>query len=237
MHASSAWDNNTPTGYSGKNKPRKHLNTHTLRGLYAITDARLLAEKDFISPVSQALAGGARIIQYRDKSQQHAKRRQQAQALRALCTSHNALLIINDDVELAAMIKADGVHLGLDDADIAQARARLGGGAIIGVSCYNRYELAERAAEQNADYIAFGAFYPSPTKPAAVRAEPELIVRAKQQLAIPVCAIGGITLDNGAALVNAGADMLAVISGVFAADDITAKARSFAGLWADQNAW
>lgn len=212
------------------------MNTDTLRGLYAITDAQLLADNNFVDRVSQALAGGARIIQYRDKSRLHDKRQQQAQALRALCTQHNALLIINDDVELAHNVRADGVHLGLDDADISEARARLGANAIIGVSCYNQYPLAERAALQHADYIAFGAFFTSPTKPAAVKAEVDLILRAKQQLSLPVCAIGGITLNNAPPLLAAGADMLAVISDVFAAADITARAQCFAALWSDQDA-
>ncbi len=212
------------------------MNTDTLRGLYAITDAQLLADNNFVDRVSQALAGGARMIQYRDKSRLHDKRQQQAQALRALCTQHNALLIINDDVELAHYVRADGVHLGLDDADISEARTRLGTNAVIGVSCYNQYPLAERAAMQHADYIAFGAFYTSPTKPAAVKAEVDLILRAKQQLSVPVCAIGGITLDNAPPLLAAGADMLAVISDVFAAPDITARAQCFAALWSDQDA-
>ena len=207
------------------------MNSDTLHGLYAITDERLLTDNNFVTHVELALAGGARILQYRDKTQQHDKRRQQADALRALCSRYDALFIINDDVELAHATGADGVHLGRDDSDIRSARARLGAGSIIGVSCYNRFDLAEQAVSQHADYIAFGAFFSSPTKPAAARAGIDLILRAKQQLPIPVCAIGGINLDNGATLVDAGADMLAVISGVFAAPDITERARCFAALW------
>jgi thiamine-phosphate pyrophosphorylase len=207
------------------------LNTEPLHGLYAITDAQLLADSHFVEGVTQALEGGARIIQYRDKSHQLDRRLNQARALRTICTRHHALLIINDDVALAKQVHADGVHLGLDDSGIAQARAQLGADSLIGISCYNRFELAERAAFEGADYIAFGAFYDSPTKPAAVKAGIDLITRAKQQLDIPVCTIGGITLENAAPLVQAGADMLAVISGVFAARDITAQARHFSGLW------
>jgi thiamine-phosphate pyrophosphorylase len=146
-----------------------------------------------------------------------------------LCDQHRALLIINDDVALAKQVSADGVHLGIDDIDISEARTLLGADAIIGVSCYNHFELAEQAAAQNADYLAFGAFYSSPTKPAAVRAEVELLQRA-QTLNLPICAIGGITPENATALIEAGADMLAVISGVFAATDIRAEARRFATL-------
>ncbi len=179
--------------------------------------------------VAQALQGGARIIQYRDKSEDQQQRLQQALALRTLCDQHQAVLIINDDVALAKQVSADGVHLGIDDISVSEARAQLGPDAIIGVSCYNRFELAEQAAAENADYLAFGAFYSSPTKPAAVRAEIELLRRA-QQFKLPLCAIGGITHENAAALIEAGADMLAVISGVFAAADICAEARRFATL-------
>jgi thiamine-phosphate pyrophosphorylase len=205
------------------------LKRESLHGLYAITDEPLFAGRDFAACVEQALVGGARIIQYRDKSLDQAKRIQQAQALRTLCNQHQALLIINDDLELAKQVGADGVHLGSDDAEISQARAVLGAQAIIGVSCYNRFELAERAVQQNADYLAFGAFYASPTKPAAVKAELELL-RQAQRFDLPLCAIGGITLDNAAALIAAGADMLAVISGIFATADISTQARRFTTL-------
>ena len=200
-----------------------------LHGLYAITDARSFAGRDMDECVAQALQGGAHIIQYRDKSEDQQQRLQQALALRTLCDQHQAVLIINDDVALAKQVSADGVHLGIDDISVSEARAQLGPEAIIGVSCYNRFELAEQAAAENADYLAFGAFYSSPTKPAAVRAEIELLRRA-QQFKLPLCAIGGITHENAAALIAAGADMLAVISGVFAAADICAEARRFATL-------
>jgi thiamine-phosphate pyrophosphorylase len=211
------------------------LKHDSLHGLYAITDAPSFAGRDMIDCVEQALQGGARIIQYRDKSVDHETRLQQAQALRVLCRRYQTLLIINDDIALAKQVGADGVHLGIDDADIAEARALLGADAIIGVTCYNRFELAEQAAAQNADYLAFGAFYPSPTKPAAVRAEVELLRRA-QKFDIPLCAIGGITHENAAVLIDAGADMLAVISGVFATTDISAQTRHFVSLaWRTQS--
>ena len=180
-----------------------------------------------LTGVESALRGGARIVQYRDKSSDAGRRLDEAQRLRQLCNRHDALLLINDDVQLAADSGADGVHLGRDDPDIAAARRQLSAGALIGVSCYNEYALARRAAEQGASYIAFGSFHPSPTKPQALRAQPELLQRARRELALPTVAIGGISPENGAALVNAGADMLAVISAVFAAPDVEAAARAF----------
>ena len=148
-----------------------------------------------------------------------------------LCREHGAISIINDDVELAAEVGADGVHIGKDDAALSAARARLGQGAVIGMSCYNRLELALDAECQSADYAAFGAFFPSRTKPNAVFADIDLLREAKEKMNIPVCAIGGITAERAQTLVEVGADMLAVISDVFAADDIEAAARRFAQLF------
>jgi thiamine-phosphate pyrophosphorylase len=178
--------------------------------------------------VAAALRGGARLVQYRDKSDDNARRLDEATALAALCREQGALLLINDDVELAAASGAHGVHLGKDDVEIATARRRLPGDGLIGISCYNQLERARQAADQGADYVAFGSFFPSPTKPHAARAELDLLRCARLELSLPVVAIGGISPENGAALVRAGADMLAVISAVFAAPDITAAARAFA---------
>lgn len=201
--------------------------THELHGLYVITDDRRAGPRALCSAVSAALRGGARIVQYRDKGQDPARRLAEAQALAELCRAHRAVFLVNDDVDLAVAAGADGVHLGRDDADVAAARGRLPDSGLIGVSCYNRFETARQAAALGADYIAFGSFFPSPTKPAAVRAGPDLLVRARRELALPAVAIGGISPENGAALVRAGADMLAVISAVFAAPDISAAARAF----------
>ncbi len=199
-----------------------------LYGLYLITDDRREGPSALSAMVEAALRGGARIVQYRDKSSDPARRRAEAAALQALCRRHAVPLLINDDVELAAAVDADGVHLGRDDPDIDAARRRLGSDRLIGVSCYDRYELAEAAAARGADYVAFGSFFPSPTKPQAVRAQPGLLRRARRELALPTVAIGGISPENGAALVQAGADMLAVISAVCAAADVEAAARAFA---------
>ena len=196
-----------------------------LRGLYAITDAHVTDR--LARDVEQALRGGAAIIQFRDKSDDQVRRLQTAQALRELTRRHQALLIINDDVALAAQIEADGVHIGRHDAGLREARARLGAEAIIGISCYNQFELARQAVEAGADYIAFGRFYPSKTKPDAVPAGLDLLRRARQELDIPVVAIGGITVDNAAPLLEAGADMLAVVEGLFTQPDIRAATRQF----------
>ena len=176
-------------------------------------------------------AGGGRSLQYRNKSGDHRRRRQEAGQLATLCRQHDVPLIINDDVELALAIDADGVHLGRDDGDPQRTRARLGADRLIGVSCYNDFDRAVTAAAQGADYIAFGSFFGSPTKPQAVRATPDLLKRARRELSLPAVAIGGITPENGGALVRAGADMLAVITAVFDQPDVLGAARRFAHLF------
>lgn len=185
----------------------------TPNGLYVITDGS--TGDTLLSKVEQALRGGAAIVQYRDKTTDQARREQEAAALRSLCQQHHALFIINDDVALAKAVQADGVHVGRDDSALSAAREALGKAAIIGVSCYNQLELALSAAEQGADYIAFGSFFSSPTKPNAPRATLELLRQARQQLTLPICVIGGITLENAPDLLANGADMLAVITDVF----------------------
>lgn len=208
------------------------MSRHTpLHGLYAITDPALCPDETLASQVEQALEGGCRVVQYRDKSDDREKRRSQAGRLAALCRRHRALLIVNDDIELAREVEADGVHLGRDDPDTALARARLGGKAIIGVSCYDRLDLAVAAAAAGADYVAFGRFFSSRTKPGAVQAMPELLTRARAAIDLPLVAIGGITPENGAPLIAAGADMLAVVHGVFGQPDIRAACRRLSALF------
>ncbi len=203
-----------------------------LRGLYVITDSDLIAPGRLSSCVLAAILGGARIIQYRDKSRGADKRLWEARELGELCRAREVPMIVNDDVELAAAAGAAGVHLGKDDASVATARMRLGKQALIGVSCYNRLDLALEAAAQGADYVAFGSFFSSPTKRDAVRADIELLRRARSSLSLPIVAIGGITPGNGDALLAAGADCLAVISGVFGHTDVKAAARAYARLFA-----
>lgn len=195
------------------------------RGLYAITadtadTARLLMQVD------AALAAGAVWLQYRNKSADAALRRHQARALQPLCARHGVPLIINDDWRLAATIGADGTHLGEDDGALAEARAAMGGDAILGASCYDDLRRAQHAVRDGASYVAFGAFHPSPSKPAARRASLQLL-RDAASLGVPRVAIGGITADNAAPLIDAGADLIAVISGVFDASDPAAAVRAY----------
>lgn len=200
-------------------------------GLYALTpelaDTGLL-----VAQVAQAIAGGAAAIQYRNKLGAGTLRREQAMALRRLCTLHGATFIVNDDVDLAASVAADGVHLGRDDAAISLARRRLGAQAIIGASCYDSLAQAQRAVSAGADYIAFGSFFASRVKPEAARAHPSLLVAAKQRWQVPVVAIGGITAANAPALIAAGADALAVISALFDAPEIARAASALRAAFA-----
>jgi thiamine-phosphate pyrophosphorylase len=202
-----------------------------LHGLYSVTDERLIAPEQFPLTVEQILQGGSNIIQYRNKSHDNKLRQTQCLELRQLCNQHNALFIVNDDIELARQVNADGVHLGQDDCSISEARAQLGEEAIIGASCYNRFGLAQQAQKEGADYVAFGSFFTSTTKPDACAASIELLAQAKQHLSIPVCAIGGIDIDNAASVVNGGADMIAVISGLLTQPDVASAARELSAVF------
>lgn len=203
----------------------------TLRGLYAIADTSLIHEEMLVEKVALTLDGGARIVQYRDKGSDSEQREWQAVDLLHLCNSFQVPLLINDDVKLAAKIGAAGVHLGQNDMPASQARTILGSSAIIGVSCHDDLSLALQAEQDGASYVAFGRFFPSHTKPIAVQANPTIISDAKRRLHIPLAAIGGITPDNAPILLAAGADMLAVIHGIFAQGNIHAAASQFARLF------
>jgi thiamine-phosphate pyrophosphorylase len=203
-----------------------------LHGLFAITSAALCREPGRLTAaVEAALTGGARAIQYRDKEAGAAQRRATAKALLGVCRAHNALVIVNDDVELALAIGADGVHLGAADLPLREARRRLGGLATIGVSCANALERAAVAQDEGASYVAFGRFFPSTTKPAAPPAGLALLRQARARLHIPICAIGGVTPANARPLVEAGAGMVAAVEGVFGAADVAAAARAYARLF------
>lgn len=211
---------------------RRGSSTMPGTGLYAITNG---PRADLLEAARAALLGGARILQYRDKTDDMGRRLDEARELVRLCAVFDVPLIVNDDVELASASGAAGVHLGVDDDGMAAARARLGANAIIGVSCYDSLQRAHEAAGAGADYLAFGAFFPSPTKPNARRATPELLREAKK-FDLPIVAIGGITPDNGGPLIEAGADYLAAISAVFDAPDIRVAARRYTELFdTDQN--
>lgn len=193
------------------------------RGLYAITQTTGKTMAQVVAEVEAALQGGAVVVQYRDK--QPLEAHSLARKLLRVCHAHNAPLLINDDVELTLRVGADGVHLGRDDGDIASARQRLGGGAIIGVSCYNDLDRAKQAIAAGADYVAFGRFFTSGSKPLAAPANLETLKQARESINVPIVAIGGILPENGGQLLDAGADLLAVIGGLFDKDPKLAAER------------
>ena len=201
----------------------------SIKGLYAITPDELDTSV-LLSKVRAALSGGAEVLQYRNKLADAELRKTQAQTLRTLTREYGVTYIINDDASLALHVDADGVHLGGDDGSVAAARALLGTDKLIGVSCYNRRALAQQAELDGADYVAFGAFFASSVKPGAVVASVEMLQQVRPETKLPIVAIGGITVENGEQLLQAGADALAVISAVFSASDIEQTARQFSVL-------
>lgn len=201
-----------------------------IEGLYVVTDPALSGSV-LSDAVEHAIAGGASMVQYRQKDRRLPAYRDDAVELRKISRRHQTVLIINDNPLLAAEINADGVHIGRSDVTVAQARAVVGNDKIIGVSCYNDIELALRAEREGADYVAFGSFFSSSIKPDAVYAPIDLITRAKREMLLPVVAIGGIDQFNGSALIEAGADALAVISAVFAQSDIQKAAQALSDLF------
>lgn len=208
----------------------EHFPAARLRGLYAVTPdepdtARLLAL------AARVLAGQPALLQYRNKGAPPALRREQAQGLLALCRAAGVPLVINDDLALALEVGADGAHLGRDDGEPEAARRVLGAGRILGLTCYSEWDRACRGAAAGADYVAFGAMFPSSTKPEAPPAPFALVRRARDELGLPVAVIGGITLANAPQLLAAGADLLAVVSDVFAAPDPAARAAAYRALF------
>ena len=209
-----------------------------MRGLYAITPETLDTSR-LIEQVRDAIAGGATVVQYRSKLAGDDLAKLQAKALRQITRATGTLFVVNDNSELALSVAADGVHLGRDDADasaISQLRERCAiripsTRFLIGITCYNELKRAEAAVAAGADYIAFGSFFSSPTKPHAVKANPALIRAAKARFDVPIIAIGGITIYNAQQLISAGVDMVAVITSLFDADDIERRAREFANLF------
>lgn len=200
-----------------------------VRGLYAITDGAS-SPQALADQVVAWIAGGARVVQYRDKGADAGRRLAEAQVLRTVCRAAGVPLLINDDVALALAIRADGVHLGRDDADLRMARACLGSQALIGVSAYADLARAREAVALGADYVAFGRFFPSVTKPHAPPAPVALLRAARRALSVPVVAIGGITPENAGSLIAAGADLVAVIGGL-AGPDPQMRAQRYAALF------
>jgi thiamine-phosphate pyrophosphorylase len=201
-----------------------------IRGLYAVTPD-IAATADMLGKVEAALAGGARLLQYRNKTADAALRLEQARALATLCRRYGVPLIVNDHLDLALAVDAQGLHVGAEDGPVARARERLGPGRLLGVSCYRSVDNAQEAERAGADYVAFGGFFPSRVKPSAERSPLSLLGEARQRQRLPVVAIGGITVENAPALVAAGADSVAVITGLFDAPDIEAMARRFSALF------
>ncbi len=202
-----------------------------LHGVYAITDPALMGD-DILSPVKQAIAGGIRLLQYRNKNALPQTQLIEAVALAALCRAHNVNFIINDNPQLAAEVGAKGVHLGQSDSNITHARQILGADKIIGITCHASLDQAQAAEQAGADYVAFGRFFPSQTKPDAPPAEINILQQAREYLSIPIVAIGGITPENGDQLIEAGADMLAVIHGIFGVTEIEQATQRYVKLFA-----
>lgn len=202
------------------------LPNKAIQGLYVITDPSCSPPERLMADVTLALKGGARIVQLRDKSSAYEIQLSLAKQLKTLCESYQAWLIINDDIQLTKQSQAHGVHIGKNDEDVKTARDILGADAIIGVTCYNDYQRAEQMQNLGADYVAFGRFFPSLTKPDAPQADIQTLIQAKKNLTIPIVAIGGITQINAKQLINTGVDSLAVIQGVFGQPDIKAAAQS-----------
>jgi len=202
-----------------------------IKGLYPITHHDDANENDFLSDMESVLKGGARLIQYRDKTNPKKINAQRASALLDLCNFYQAKLIINDDLELCKNIGAHGVHLGQKDSGIIHAREFLGKEVIIGISCHNSVSLSQKAEQQGADYLALGRFFPSITKPEATAADISSINKVKKANTLPLVAIGGITLDNAPSLLNEGVDALAVINDIWSATDIEQQARQYSELF------
>ena len=201
-----------------------------MKGLYIVTPDWDDTDK-LLQVTEQALQGGAALLQYRHKSADAALRQQQAEALLALCRRYQRPFIINDYVDLCLALDADGIHVGGTDASVAEVRAKVGADKIVGASCYGDLELAHAAYRAGASYVAFGGFYPSRVKKYPVTTPPDIVTRAKAEIALPNVVIGGMTQENALPLIAAGADMVAAISSVYLAEDPAAAARSFVALF------
>ena len=203
---------------------------YSIYGLYAITPD--IADTDLLlAKVEAALRGGVNMLQYRNKTANHKLQTQQARAILPLCRQYNVPLIINDSVKLCLTLDADGVHLGADDGNLAEVRARLGSSKILGASCYNRFDLALQAQKAGASYVAFGACFSSSTKPNAPVAALDLFTRAKTELAVPCVAIGGITLQNASQVIAADASAIASINAIFGANDVKLTSQQLSQLF------
>jgi thiamine-phosphate pyrophosphorylase len=208
------------------------LSSLKISGLYAITPD-LNHTNDLLNKTRQVLEGGVKLVQYRNKSANDSLRREQAKLLLPLCREHNALLIINDHLEIAIEIDADGVHVGKNDVSVSAAKNQLGQNKIVGTSCYNQLDLAMQAQKDGADYIAFGAFFSSLTKPNAVSVSISLVNQAQKALSIPIVGIGGIQLTNARTVIQSGCAAIAVCHDLFQAENIKATAEHYVQLFAE----
>jgi thiamine-phosphate pyrophosphorylase len=201
-----------------------------MKGLYLVTpdwdDTDVL-----IKATETALSVGVGLLQYRHKTANGELRLEQASALLKLCRQHNVPFIINDYIDLCITLDADGIHVGGTDASVAVVRTLIGKDKILGASCYGDFALAEQAQIAGASYVAFGGFYPSRVKKYEVSTPASIVSKAKSQLTLPVCVIGGMTPENAKPLVKEGADMVAAISSVYSADDIAISVKEFAALF------
>ena len=205
-----------------------------ISGLYAITPDETNTDV-LLSKIEAALQGGISVLQYRNKLASPKLQTQQARAILPICRQYQVPFIINDSVKLCLTLDADGVHIGADDGNLSEIRARLGSGKILGASCYNRFELAQAAQQSGANYVAFGACFASSTKPTAPVANLDLFKLAQTQLNIPAVAIGGITLENASLAIEAGANSIAVINAIFNASDVKSATQHFSKLFNDKN--
>jgi thiamine-phosphate pyrophosphorylase len=201
-----------------------------MKGLYLVTPDWDDTDK-LLAATEQGLLGGASLLQYRHKTAGDDLQQEQARALLALCRRYGVPFIINDHLALCEMIDADGLHVGGTDASVAAVRTLLGKDKIVGASCYGDLELARHSAAAGASYVAFGGFYPSRVKKYAVTTQPDILTRARAELTLPFCVIGGMTVENSKPLVALGADMVAAISSVYGADDQRTAAANFVRLF------
>jgi thiamine-phosphate pyrophosphorylase len=201
------------------------------RGLYGITDDALLPHSEIVARVTTALDNGLALLQYRSKQALSSQALAQLKVLVVLCQSYDVPLLINDNASLCAQVGAHGVHLGQRDGSVSDARRLLGQDAIIGVTCHGSIDAALAAQQDTANYVAFGRFFPSQTKPDAAPADLNVLAQARDSLAIPIVAIGGINAENGGQLLAAGASFLAVIHSLFGSGDIQANTKKLVALF------
>ena len=201
-----------------------------MKGLYLVTpdwdDTEAL-----IKATEMALTVGVGLLQYRHKTASGELRLEQASALLKLCRQLNVPFIVNDHIDLCLKLDADGIHVGGTDASVAVVRTLIGKDKILGASCYGDFALAEQAQIAGASYVAFGGFYPSRVKKYEVSTPASIVSKAKSELTVPVCVIGGMTPENAKPLVREGADMVAAISSVYSAADIAAAVREFVAIF------